>query len=76
VVGFRTPHGRGNWVNFHHTDVFSAGMDTADRVPDAPNLWLLHCQVDDHMQAGITARYEVLPALAAGAKTRRVSAGL
>jgi FtsP/CotA-like multicopper oxidase with cupredoxin domain len=52
-----------------------AGMETADMVPDAPGLWVLRCQVDDHMQAGMMARYEVLPARAAGEKTGRVSAG-
>ena len=52
-----------------------AAMETADMVPDAPGLWVLRCQVDDHMQAGMMARYEVLPAQAAGEKTGRVSAG-
>jgi hephaestin len=75
VVNFHTPHWLGNWVNFHHTrtDVFSllpAGMETADMVPDAPGLWVLRCQVDDHMQAGMMARYEVLPAQAAGGVPR------
>jgi FtsP/CotA-like multicopper oxidase with cupredoxin domain len=67
VVNFHTPHWRGNWVTYHgaRKDVFSmlpAGMETADMVPDAPGLWILHCQVDDHMQAGMLTRYEVLPA--------------
>ena len=75
VVNFHTPHWLGgNLVNYHHTrtDVFSmlpAGMETAYMVPDAPGLWMLHCQVDDHHQAGMVARYEVLPAQAAGART-------
>ncbi len=75
VVNFHTPHWLGgNLVNYHHTrtDVFSmlpAGMETADMVPDAPGLWMLHCQVDDHHQAGMVARYEVLPAQAAGGRT-------
>jgi FtsP/CotA-like multicopper oxidase with cupredoxin domain len=38
-----------------------AGMETADMVPDAPGQWILHCQVDDHHQAGMLTRYEVLP---------------
>jgi FtsP/CotA-like multicopper oxidase with cupredoxin domain len=80
VVNFHTPHWEGNSVNFHHTrtNTFSllpAGMETADMVPEAPGLWQLHCQVDDHMQAGMMARYEVLPAQAAGEKTGRVNAG-
>jgi len=66
VVNFHTPHWRGNLVTYHHarTDVFSmlpAGMETADMVPDAPGQWILHCQVDDHQQAGMQTRYEVLP---------------
>jgi hephaestin len=80
VVNFHTPHWLGNTVNFHgtRTDVFSllpGGMETADMVPNAPGIWVLRCQVDDHMQAGMMARYEVLPAQAAGEKTARVSAG-
>ena len=42
-------------------DLLPAAMETADMVPDAPGLWMLHCQVDDHMQAGMMARYEVQP---------------
>ena len=66
VVNFHTPHWLGNVVNYHHTrtDVFSmlpAGMETADMVPDALGVWILHCQVDDHKQAGMLTRYEVLP---------------
>ena len=66
VVNFHTPHWRGNVVTYHHarTDVFSmlpAGMETADMVADAPGQWILHCQVDDHQQAGMMTRYEVLP---------------
>jgi FtsP/CotA-like multicopper oxidase with cupredoxin domain len=66
VVNFHTPHWLGNVVTYHHTrtDVFSmvpAGMETADMVAEAPGRWILHCQVDDHHQAGMLARYEVLP---------------
>jgi FtsP/CotA-like multicopper oxidase with cupredoxin domain len=54
-------------VTYHNqrTDVFSmlpAGMETADMKPDAAGNFVLRCQVDDHMQAGMMARYEVLPA--------------
>jgi hypothetical protein len=37
-----------------------AGMETADMVPNVPGLAILHCQVDDHHQAGMSVRYEVL----------------
>ena len=73
VVNFHTPHWLGHLVTYHsrQTDVFSmlpAGMETADMKPDAPGSWVLRCQVDDHNQAGMWARYEVLPAQgAAGA---------
>lgn len=32
-----------------------------DMVPDNVGIWLLHCHVDDHLEAGMGARYEVLP---------------
>jgi FtsP/CotA-like multicopper oxidase with cupredoxin domain len=63
----RSPHRKNNPL--------PQGTETADMVPDAPGLWLFHCQVYDHLDAGMMARYEVLPALAAGDKTGRVSAG-
>lgn len=67
VVNFHTPHWLGHLVTYHNrrTDVFAmlpAGMETADMLPDAPGRWVLRCQVDDHMQAGMWVRYEVLPA--------------
>ena len=67
VANFHTPHWLGgNLVTYHHTrtDVFSilpASMETADMVADVPGLFLFHCQVDDHHQAGMVARYEVQP---------------
>ena len=81
VVNFHTPHWEGgNLVNYHHAlknvfDLLPAAMETADMVPNTPGLWQLHCQVDDHMQAGMMARYEVLPAKAAGEKNARVGGG-
>jgi len=65
VVNFHTPRWEGgNLVTYHkaRTDVFSmlpAGMETADMVPDTPGQFILHCQVDDHHQAGMLVRYEV-----------------
>jgi FtsP/CotA-like multicopper oxidase with cupredoxin domain len=63
---FHTPHWHGNTVlqNGHRTDVIAlspAQMVTVDMVPDAPGIWLYHCHVSDHMEAGMVARYEVLP---------------
>jgi FtsP/CotA-like multicopper oxidase with cupredoxin domain len=28
-------------------------------VPDDPGIWMFHCHVNDHITAGMTARYEV-----------------
>jgi FtsP/CotA-like multicopper oxidase with cupredoxin domain len=61
-----TPHWHGNTVvvNGQRTDVLSvisAQMITADMVPDDVGIWLYHCHISDHMLAGMTARYEVLP---------------
>ena len=64
VVNFHTPHWHGNTVLSHGTRrdtlfLLPLGTETADMVPDAPGLWLFHCHVDDHMEAGMMARYEV-----------------
>jgi manganese oxidase len=63
---FHTPHWHGNTVlwNGQRTDVIAlmpAQMITADMVPDDPGTWLFHCHVADHMDAGMSAFYEVLP---------------
>ncbi|XP_071378036.1 ferroxidase HEPHL1-like [Centroberyx affinis] len=46
----------------HRTDVlslFPATFATAEMVPAAIGKWLLTCQVNDHLQAGMQALYEV-----------------
>jgi manganese oxidase len=63
---FHTPHWHGNTVlwNNQRTDVLAlmpAQMLTVDMVPDDPGLWLFHCHVADHMDAGMSAYYQVLP---------------
>ncbi len=63
---FHSPHWHGNTVLYrgHRTDVIAlspAEMQTADMIPDNPGIWMFHCHVDDHMIAGMTARYEVKP---------------
>ncbi len=65
-IDVHTPHWHGNTVLWrgHRTDVVSlqpAVMLTADMVPDSPGIWMYHCHVDDHLDAGMTGRYEVLP---------------
>ncbi len=63
---FHTPHWHGNTVlwNGQRTDVITlmpAQMTTVDMMPDDPGLWLFHCHVADHMDAGMSAYYRVLP---------------
>ncbi|XP_035522767.1 ferroxidase HEPHL1 [Morone saxatilis] len=46
----------------HRTDVlslFPATFATAEMVPKSTGKWLLSCQVNDHLQAGMQAFYEV-----------------
>jgi hephaestin len=74
ALNFHTPHWHGNTVLSHGTRrdtifLLPLSTDTADMVPDAPGLWMFHCHLDDHMEAGMMARYEVLPAPAATADT-------
>jgi len=76
ALNFHTPHWHGNTVLSHgirRDTIFllPLGTETADMVPDAPGLWLFHCHLDDHMEAGMMARYEVLPASAATADTKQ-----
>jgi manganese oxidase len=65
-IDFHTPHWHGNtvlWDN-HRTDVIAlmpAQMTVADMIPDDPGTWLFHCHVADHMDAGMSAFYQVLP---------------
>ena len=60
------PHAALAWQYDHvagqRTDVLNimaAQMITADMVPDAAGIWLLHCHISDHMLAGMIGRYEV-----------------
>jgi Multicopper oxidase len=51
-------------IGGHRTDIFSllpAQFVTADMVPDNVGMWMFHCHVDEHMEAGMTAIYEVVP---------------
>jgi hephaestin len=63
-VDLHTPHWHGNTVTVMgmRTDVaelLPATMKTADMVPDAVGTWLYHCHVNDHITAGMQARYVV-----------------
>ena len=65
-VDLHTPHWHGNTVvlNGMRTDVANLlpmSMLVADMVPDALGIWFYHCHVNDHISAGMLARYQVVP---------------
>jgi manganese oxidase len=63
-VDLHTPHWHGQtllWMGMR-TDVLEllpGSMRTADMVPDNPGTWLYHCHVNDHITAGMLARFRV-----------------
>jgi FtsP/CotA-like multicopper oxidase with cupredoxin domain len=65
-VDLHTPHWHGQtvlWADMR-TDIVEllpASMKVADMVPDNPGIWLYHCHVNDHIDAGMLARFEVMP---------------
>lgn len=61
-----TPHWHGNVVlhDGKRADVvplMQAQMETVDMVPDNPGIWMFHCHIDDHMDAGMATLYKVEP---------------
>jgi hypothetical protein len=59
-----TPHWHGKTVQYgkRHTDVIEllpASMVAVDMIADNPGTWLFHCQVSDHMEAGMMATYTI-----------------
>jgi hephaestin len=65
-VDLHTPHWHGNTVviNGMRTDVANLlpmSMLVADMNPDAVGTWFFHCHVNDHIIAGMQARYRVVP---------------
>jgi FtsP/CotA-like multicopper oxidase with cupredoxin domain len=65
-VDLHTPHWHGNTVliNGMRTDVaelLPMSMKVADMVPDNVGTWLFHCHVNDHISAGMQAKYTVTP---------------
>ncbi len=65
-INFHTPHWHGNVVldGGKRTDtifISPAQMLTVDMVPDNPGIWMYHCHVDDHMDAGMVTLYKVEP---------------
>lgn len=65
-VDLHTPHWHGNTVVFNgmRTDVVNLlpmSMIVADMTTDAVGTWFFHCHVNDHISAGMLARYRVEP---------------
>jgi hephaestin len=65
-VDLHTPHWHGQTgiVFGARTDIIEllpASMKIFDMVADNPGIWLLHCHVNDHIDAGMLTRFEVLP---------------
>jgi len=61
------PHWHGNtfkWRNMNADTIplLTMGMETLDMRPDNPGIWLFHCHVGVHFDAGMVARYQVLAA--------------
>ncbi|WP_310528374.1 multicopper oxidase domain-containing protein [Nocardioides sp.] len=64
-VDLHTPHWHGNTEtsNGMRSDMIQllpGMMMVSDMVPDAPGTWLFHCHVNDHIAAGMLARYRVV----------------
>ena len=63
---FHAPHWHGETVEIAgmRTDTAELGpmgMVVADMVPDDPGVWLYHCHLNVHLQAGMVARFQTLP---------------
>jgi len=64
-VDLHTPHWHGNTVSVNGmrmdtVSLLPAGMIVADMVPDNLGTWLFHCHVNDHIEAGMMTRYQVV----------------
>lgn len=65
-VDLHTPHwhGQSGVVAGMRTDIVEllpASMKVFDMEPDNPGVWLFHCHVNDHINAGMLTRFRVLP---------------
>jgi len=57
-----TWHGKTVQWGDRHTDVIEllpASLDAVDMAADNPGTWLFHCQVSDHMEAGMMASFTI-----------------
>jgi hypothetical protein len=65
-IDIHTPHWHGatlleNGRRLDTTEIFPASSRTLVMKPDRPGMWMLHCHVNDHMEAGMHAMFTVLP---------------
>lgn len=65
-VDLHTPHWHGNTLldDGRRVDVLNllpASHATVDMRPDNPGVWMYHCHVNDHIEAGMMASYTVEP---------------
>lgn len=65
-VDLHTPHWHGETLlskghRVDVTDIFPASVETLDMIPDAPGVWMYHCHVNDHLDAGMTTVFVVEP---------------
>ncbi|HEY2476438.1 MAG TPA: multicopper oxidase domain-containing protein [Candidatus Cybelea sp.] len=63
---FHAPHWHGETVTINgmRTDTAELGpmgMIVADMIPDDPGVWLYHCHLNIHLEAGMVARFRTLP---------------
>lgn len=66
-VDLHTPHWHGNTLMEagRRVDVLNllpGSHITVDMQPDNPGIWMYHCHVNDHIDAGMMANYRVIPA--------------
>ena len=64
-MDIHTPHWHGNTfvTDGMRMDIFGlsyAEMKVVDMVPDNVGIWLYHCHVPDHFEAGMITKYEVI----------------
>ncbi|CAL1241655.1 multicopper oxidase domain-containing protein [Candidatus Methylocalor cossyra] len=65
-VDLHTPHWHGNTLmeagrRLDVLNLLPGTHLTVDMQPDNPGIWMYHCHVNDHIDAGMMAHYTVLP---------------
>ncbi|MFL5580670.1 MAG: multicopper oxidase domain-containing protein, partial [Gemmatimonadaceae bacterium] len=76
-VDLHTPHWHGNTLldmgmRTDVTGVLPMQMRVLDMVPENAGTWLFHCTVNDHLTAGMSSVYRVLPGRAGSATAAAV----